>query len=58
MKINDILWYKRLSKTEKEAMDIERTEKMRHFKERGTIKDNALIYFNNVQYKIRNGKLI
>lgn len=58
MKINRILRYRKLSKVEKEAMDLERTKIMRQLIESGRIKDNALVYFNNIQYKIRNGKLI
>ena len=58
MNIDEILRYEKLSKNEKEEMDVVRARFMRKLKESGRIKDKALIYFNNIEYKIRNGKLI
>jgi hypothetical protein len=58
MKINEIIRYKKLSNDEKVAMEVQRAIVFKRLKESEKIKDGALIYYNNVQYKIRKGELI
>lgn len=58
MKINEVFRYQKVSNVEKEEMDVQRAEVLKQLKERGMLKDNALIYYNNVRYKIRKGELI